>query len=275
MRCEVLIDRDMFKRGAAMLDAMIAAAPIEVRPRETYAGDCELLMVYGTGHPRRRPWQEAHTANGGTVVSWDLGYWNRSAGAMRLSIGHEHPQHMLRPEPAERWAAQDITLQDFYKPNGHVLIVGIGPKSCRTYGLRPMQWEFARGREALALMDGRRVIYKPKREHDAPLPGFPVKRGPIMEALRGASLVVCRHSNVAVDACIAGVPVVCQDGAAAALYGNDIRNPVAPSIEQRRAFLESLAWWNWLPAEAPQAWQYILSRCASISAPVTRESLAM
>lgn len=261
MRCEILIDRDMFPRGARMLDAMIKAAPIEVRAREEYVGDCEILMVYGTGHPRRRPWQLKHRAGGGRLIAWDLGYWDRSAGAMRMSIDADHPQGMIRREPAMR---PHPPLSELYRERGHILIVGIGPKSCRTYGLRPMEWELQRGRDALAQTHGRRVIYKPKRDTDPPIPGFPLRTGAIVEALRGASLVVCRHSNVAIDACIAGVPVVCEDGAAMALYGGGtIRNPVAPSIEQRREFLESLAWWNWRPTEAAQAWEYALQRIRS------------
>ena len=37
--------------------------------------------------------------------------------------------------------------------------------------------------------------------------------GTIADVLNGCSVVVCRHSNVAVDACIAGVPVECEGGA--------------------------------------------------------------
>lgn len=263
MRCEVLVDRDMFKRGAAMLHAMIEAAPIELQVRERYVGDCEILMVYGTGHPIRRPWQQRHLANGGRLIGWDLGYWNRDSGAMRMTIDADHPQAMLRPEPPERWASLGIELADTHKTTGHILIVGLGPKSCRVHGLRPMQWELTKAREALRRTTGRRVIYKPKRHTDAPLPGFPMRTGSIIDSLRGCSLVVCRHSNVSIDACIAGVPVVCEDGAAAALYGNDIANPINPTPQQRLAFLESLAWWNWHPTEAPQAWQYALSRLQS------------
>lgn len=266
MRCEILIDRDMFKRGAAMLDAMIAAAPIPIEARERYVGDCELLMVYGTGHPIRRPWQQQHLANGGRLIAWDLGYWHRPEGAMRLSIDADHPAKLIeRKADPSRWRAAGIELRADYKPNGHVLIVGIGPKSCKAYGLMPMQWELRRGKQALFETTGRRVIYKPKRPHDAPLRGFPVSRDDIATALRGCSLAVVRHSNVAIDACIAGVPVLCEDGAAVALYGDEFnfRNPRIPSVDERRAFLESLAWWNWKPTEAAQAWQYVLHRIKS------------
>ena len=71
--------------------------------------------------------------------------------------------------------------------------------------------------------------------------------------MKGASLVVCSHSNVAVDACIAGIPVDCTDGAALALY-KDNQNP---TVERRLEFLRSLAWWQWSTREAPQAWEFI------------------
>ena len=77
--------------------------------------------------------------------------------------------------------------------------------------------------------------------------------GAIEDVLRNASLLVCAHSNTAVDACIAGVPVECDDGAAFALYAGN----AAPNRDERRAFLEALAWWQWTTQEAPAAWAVI------------------
>ena len=76
---------------------------------------------------------------------------------------------------------------------------------------------------------------------------------PIQELLRGASLVICRHSNVAVDACIAGIPVECEDGAARWLYA---AGPVQP-IERRASFLRRLAWWQWQCDEMEDAWKFL------------------
>jgi hypothetical protein len=93
----------------------------------------------------------------------------------------------------------------------------------------------------------RRVVYRPKPNNEAPL-GIDceqISSGPIEEVLRGAFLVVCRHSNVAVDACIAGIPVVCEGGAASAIYGNDLTAPRTVSREDRARFLQRLAWWQW------------------------------
>lgn len=264
MRAEILIDDGMFPRGARMLRAMIEAAPIPLKVRRVYRGDCDLLMVYGTGHPVRRPWQEQHLAKGGRLIGWDLGYWNREADgtfSMRATIDADHPHHLIRPEPPERWHAAGIKLREDADPHGPVVVVGMGPKSNRAHRLRPMAWELRAAQAAQLAYPGRRVVFKPKRSTDGALPGFQTAGGPIAEVLKGASLVICRHSNVAVDACIAGVPVVCEDGAAVALYGQRcIASPAHVTPAQRLAFLQSLAWWQWRPDEAGDAWKYLLGR---------------
>jgi hypothetical protein len=72
----------------------------------------------------------------------------------------------------------------------------------------------------------------------------------IEAVLASASLVVCRHSNVAVDACRMGIPVVCNDGAAAAIYPSRLEDEaMQPSFETRAEFLRRLAWWQWSAAE--------------------------
>jgi hypothetical protein len=59
------------------------------------------------------------------------------------------------------------------------------------------------------------------------------------------------------------VPVVCEDGAAAALYGSDLRAPVRPTPAQRLAFLRGVAWFQWRPSEAAECWDYLKARlCA-------------
>ena len=74
---------------------------------------------------------------------------------------------------------------------------------------------------------------------------------PIEQVLAGARLVVCRHSNVAVDAVIAGVPFECEDGAAYWLQGKPY------TVENRLDLLHRLCWWQWTCYEAPAAWRFI------------------
>lgn len=266
MRCEILTDPEMAARGDKMLRAMIKRAPIEVRVREEYVGDCDLLMVYGSGHPVRRPWLQAHARSGRHWIAWDLGYWKHKEDGtcrMRVTIDADHPPQWLRPEPADRWDREGIALRDDFNPDGPIIIVGQGRKSTRAQGSAPLAWEASTLREVRMAYRDRRILFRPKRRSDPRLPVPPLLQDNIADALRGASLVVCRHSNVAVDACIAGIPVVCFDGAASALYGADISNPRRPSPEERLAFLRSLAWWQWKPEEASEAWTYLLHRLSA------------
>jgi hypothetical protein len=74
---------------------------------------------------------------------------------------------------------------------------------------------------------------------------------PIEEALVGARLLVCRHSNCAIDATIAGVPFECEDGAAWWLAGKPF------TAAARLDFLHRLCWWQWRHEESAQAWTFL------------------
>ncbi len=263
MRVEVLIDPMMAPRGKLMLEALIDTCPVKIIPRKSYVGDCDILMMYGNGHVIRRPWWQKHVKRGGHCIGWDLGYWKHKDDGtfrMRATIDHDHPQNWLRTESPERWSAEGISLRNDYNPTGPVVVVGMGLKSVKAFGLTRLQWEKKAYRAAKAAYPDRQIVYRPKKPTDQKVQGSVVVGGDIADAIRGASLIVCRHSNVAIDACIAGIPVVCEDGAASALYGSDIENPFIPTESQRLEFLQNLAWWQWKPEESKEAWIYLLSR---------------
>ena len=257
---EILIDSPMSSRGDKFLRAMAADAPAGSEVTRGYAGRHRLLMMYGPGGPRNLPIVERHLKAGGRVAMWDLGYWDRER-SMRLSIDALHPtpaQLAMVPDGPGRRA---FDLREDADPAGPILLVGVGPKSCYAYGLGPMEWEKRTVKELQERWPGRPIVWRPKGRNAYPLKGLPMRHGmAVDDALRGCSLVVCRHSNVAVDACVAGVPVECSDGAAAALY---FGNP-APTAEQRAEFLRRLSWWEWGRGEAPAAWEWIMkaTKCA-------------
>lgn len=256
MDCEVLLPK-ISRRGQIMMQAMIDAAPrVGVRciVTETYRRKANLLMSYGLGHLERRRWTEAHVANGGRLIGWDLGYWDRES-AMRVTVDSGHPKAM--PEmPADRWNQTGMLLREDFNPKGPIILVGMGRKSRAQFGYEGQAWEMGKLQEIQRQFPGRRVLYRPKKPEV--WQASQISSGPIETALRGASLVVCRHSNVAVDACIAGVPVVCEDGAALALYGSDLASPVNPSRAERLRFLQNLAYWQYEPREATLAWKFLL-----------------
>lgn len=250
---EVLIDQPMAAKGQRMLQALADTMPPGSVVSDRYQGTHCILVLYGVGSPERRRIWRAHRERGGEVVMWDMGYFDRGEGAMRLAITSLHPTaEQMNRSPA--LGRRDFVLREDADPAGPVLLVGMGEKSLPLYGLRPLQWE----RTAVARIRSERpgcdIVYRPKGRPLRSLPGVRRDTGaPIEEALAGASLVVCRHSNVAVDACLAGVPVECEDGAARALYDATPN----PTPEQRAAFLARLSWWNWKPEEAEQAWAFI------------------
>ncbi len=267
MRCEVLSDSTMHRDGANMLTAMVKAAPMPVIMHDRYVGDGDVLLTYGLGHPGRRPWFESHVARGKPAVGFDLGYWGTRGSPdrpMRLTINADHPQLWLTDQPPQRFDSTGIQLRDDFDPAGPIVLVGLGIKTNQILNQVPTAWERGAFYHIRKVYPVASVIYRPKREDSTSIPGTTKMVGmPIEDVLAGASLVVCKHSNVAVDACIAGIPVVCEDGAAAALYNNDLQHPVRPTREQRLRFLRNLAWWQWRPSEAKDCWKFILATIKS------------
>lgn len=251
---EILIgDHSMAARGKRMLQALLAARTHDVVQSNVYTGTTTVLMMYGAGLESRRLALQQHLDGGGRAVIWDLGYWQRD-DHMRLAIDGLHPTaaHLaLAPPDSSRFQFQ---LREDADPAGPILLIGLGVKSAALYKVRPMEWERKKARELQERFPGRKIKWRPKGTLYAEIPGTELCRGgTIEEALVGCSLVVCRHSNVGVDACIAGVPVETQDGAALALYKD---NP-NPTPAQRAEFLRRLGYWNWNPLEAPLIWDWI------------------
>ena len=252
MRAEILIAPPLSHRGEKMLRALARVAPPGSVVTSRYAGQCDLLVIYGPGAPVRLQQSAQHRARGGHVVMWDLGYWDRDA-TVRLAVDTLHPtaaQLDLAPEIHRA----TFNLRDDADPAGPIMLVGLGPKSCVAYGYAPMQWETRQLDFLRARFPGREIFWRPKGDKPTTMRGTTLRHGmPIHEAMAGCSLVVCRHSNVAVDACIAGVPVECEDGAALALYHGNAH----PTREERTRFLQRLAWFNWGFNEAQACWNWI------------------
>ena len=188
------------------------------------------------------------------LIAFDAGYWDRKGGdrKYRVAIGGFHgPQFVMRgPYPGGgRWASSGMAIAPDRRSSGPVLLVGNGPKS---NAVGADGWAAAKSRELRQAFPGRRVLYrpKPKKPLERGVSHDGIAAGLIDEVLKRVSLVVCRHSNVAVDACRMGVPVVCEDGAAAAIYPQRLADAEAqPSFDQRTEFLHRLAWWQWSAAE--------------------------
>lgn len=248
-------------KGASLTaDAILKAVAVAARKAgddvvetNVYKGKSDLLVLFGVGAEPHHVARNAQVQSGRHAIFFDLGYWERTkvTGYCRLSIDNDHCQFFLaRTEPKpDRWDALGIKLRNDYDPKGPILLIGLGRKS-RSY-LREPSWEVKEFKRVQALHPGRRIIYRPKPGH--PFPALPceVNASSSIEALlAGASLVVCRHSNVAVDAVVAGVPFDAVDGAAMYIAG------LPYTDEVRLDFLRRLAYWQYRNGEADQLWAF-------------------
>jgi hypothetical protein len=226
----------------------------EVVETKVYQGKSDWLVLFGVGAAVHDQARRAQLKRGGRVLIWDLGYFGRvkQTGFLRASFDQDHPQHLLdrtAPEPS-RWAHHGIALREDADPNGFILLVGLGPKS-RKY-LHETNWEERALSSLRVRFPQRQILHRPKPNHE--FQKLHCERDadtPIDVLLKRCSLVVCRHSNVAVDAVIAGVPFETADGAATWLA----TRPFTP--EHRLDFLRRLAWWQWQATEAAAAWSFL------------------
>lgn len=224
----------------------------EVRPKAW-------LFVYGLGGLDR-----VQYASRSRLVAFDLAYWDRKGAGRkyRVSIGGFHsPDRVWRgtyPGPS-RWDASGLDiLGSGGDLSGPILLIGNGPKSA---AVGAAGWAAAKSHELRAAFPGRELWYRPKpgRYAEAGVDcDYVVRDDPIDSVLERVGLVVCRHSNVAVDACRMGVPAVCDDGAAAAIYPQHWSGE-QPDMVRRTEFLHRLAWWQWSPAECETAvfWNWL------------------
>jgi hypothetical protein len=172
----------------------------------------------------------------------DLGYWHRK-DYYRLTVnGWGSESYVKAGLPAERLKSLGVRIEPWQEGGDEILIVGSSRKSALQHGFQYMEWE----RNAAKALEcsGKRVVYRPKPTdlERIPIDGIGYDERPLEEALAKACLVVTHHSNVAVQALAAGVPVHCVTGAGAAFsvpLGDFTR------LEGREQFLADVAWLQW------------------------------
>lgn len=210
---------------------------------------CDTLILYGWGGARQQASMKRHK---GRYVAFDLGYWGRDGFKernWRVSIDGFHCPGLIArgeaPSP-ERWNQSGLNVMPAQRNNsGDILLIGNAPKSIKVI---EEGWSERKAAEIRKAFPGKRVVYRPKPERPVEhgVRYDRLSKGEIEDAIRSASLVVCRHSNVAVDCCLHGIPVVCEDGAASAIYPNRLKDyRKQPTTDERLAFLKRLAWWQW------------------------------
>lgn len=234
-----------------------AAADVRATVTAKYSGRHPWLVMWGVGGGGRAALRDRHIAGGGTVALWDIGFFRRTKaehGHCKVSLNQDYATAWLdRTEPRpERWDALGLTLRNDYDPAGHVVLAGIGPKQHAYIGTPLDGWEARKLAELRARFPGRRIVYRPKpRRAYAPLSCETDCTSDIVDVLCGAALVVCHHSNVAVDAVLAGVPFESDDGVSTWLRGKPY------TAESRLDFCRRIARWQYKGAEMTEAWRFL------------------
>jgi hypothetical protein len=205
----------------------------------------------------------------GTAVYVDLGYFGRREGGRwsgyhKVVVNSRHPNEYFQrvQHDSKRREAFRIRLKKW--SNGeHILLAGMGDKGAQAVGLGPNEWE--RGAiTRIRKFTSRRIIYRPKPswKRARPLPGaeYAPSTVSLESVLENCHAVVTRHSNVAVDGLVAGVPAFVWGGVAMPLGLQDlslIETPLRP--EGREQWLNDICYTQWSVAEMRlgQPWRHL------------------
>lgn len=264
---EILRFKSESQRAGLFFSAFLrdaAAAGVETTvSRDTYRGGADWLLVWGPGAADRFEPMARQVAGGGHCAALDLAYWSRDT-KVRVSIDAAHPQAwvMRHDWPRARFESDKVPIAERWDPKGPVIVAGIGRKARAQYEPDTvLAWERSMIEACRARWPKRCISYR-RKQLDAPIPqGVNLMgAGPIDQALNGASLVITWHSNVAVDAIRMGIPVVCRDGAAAAVCPSTLTDEPTPlATDLRNRFLGNLAWFQWgsTQSESTKFWSFL------------------
>ena len=263
----ILMLPGMRRKPRHLLNALLCSARahgLSAKHIERYE-TCKVLVLYGWGGAGQ---QRAMRLHKGHYVALDLGYWERNGldrSKWRVSINGFHcPRLMMQGDtpPISRLLQSQVTIKRDRRRDGPVLMIGNAPKSVTAIA---GDWAARKSREIKNLWPDKQLIYRPKpgRAPEKNVLYDGISTGDINHAISKASVIVCRHSNVAVDACLMGVPVVAEDGAGAAIYPHRLEDwENQPSFQQREDFIQRLAWWQWSAYEIRQGkfWPWLEAR---------------
>lgn len=215
-------------------------------------------MLAGYGWRNRNTFRAYRAANL-PFFYVDLGYWGRKvaggdySGFHKVVLNDRHATaYFRRNRPHDRSAAAP-PIRPWRTTGSHIVLAGLSAKAAAAIGQRALEWETATI-AALRAVTGRPLVYRPKPSwKDAqPIPGTRFSPGsePIEAVLQNAWALVTLHSNAAVDALAAGIPVYAKEGLASVLSMpslTEIERPPLP--DGREQFIADVGYCHWTRAE--------------------------
>jgi hypothetical protein len=216
--------------------------------------DSDFAVFYGFANRLRNVYENYRSQSIALYV--DLGYWkrrinNRYDGYYKFSINDRHPTQYFEKNrhSDDRLEALGVKIEPWKKnEDGPVIIAGMSEKAARAENLEHQVWE-RQAFEQIRRRTQRQIIYRPKPNccRSRPIKGAAFDRlTPTVKLFETAHAVVCRHSNMAVEAICAGVPAFVEAGVALPMSSGalkDIENPKIP--KGRRAWASAIAYCQW------------------------------
>lgn len=223
----------------------------------------DVAIAYGWVH---EPVFTAYKAAGGHFVYWDLGYWDRrphdspADGYHRLAVDDwDTAKTMIRDCPIDRISRLGLTVQESRAGLGEeVMVAGMSEKAGGTHGFKFGEWEAAMKDRLERICSKYPVVIRPKPGRNS------APQVPIEQALLRTRLLVTHHSNVSIEAVLAGVPTYAIKGVGVlaspkTLTYDGVVDPYVPSYIERAQLLADVAYAQWTPPEmrAGDAWKHI------------------
>ena len=246
--------------------ALAGMASAGLKPRRVWehdysAPDDDLAFFYGLSGKNVRMFAD-YRASGRKVIYADLGYFGRREGGRwsgyhKLTVNDRHPTNYYRKRKHDpsRFLMHKLSVMP-WQTGSCVIVAGMSDKGAEAEGYEPSQWE----RWAIAEIrkhTDRPIVYRPKPSwRGAPaLDGAAFQVGvPLSKALQSAHAVVCHHSNVAVEAILAGVPAFVWGGVAQEMGLQNLSRIETPHRpDDRQEWAHALAWTQWSVAELATA----------------------
>lgn len=212
----------------------------------------DLIAGYGW---RNREIFEAYRKAGLHYLYFDLGYWGRKKSRSDVSGYHKavfdarHATgYFRRGRPHDRMAG----APEIVPWNGggtHIIVAGLSAKAAMASDRGVMEWEH----ETIAKLrqiTRRPIVYRPKPSWKAarPVDGtiFSPRSQLIGEVLQSAHALVTLHSNAALDALAAGVPIYAEEGVGSVMSMrslDQIEHPPYP--EGREQLFADVGYCHW------------------------------
>jgi hypothetical protein len=233
----------------------------------------DVVAFYGMS-PEHTQCVKDMTAIGRPSVIADLGYFGRSktqsAAYYKISVNDNHPTAFFQniKHSSDRFNIFGIKVEPMRKRGNYILFAGIGPKSSVLYNIEHQSWD----QWAISELNKYTKIpiyYRAKPNHAEKFKQIagsiwsdPTR--PLESLLNDAWAVVTRHSNVAVDGIIRGVPCFAIDGVATKIGLTDlsqINTPRYPSYKEQLQFCYDLAYTQWTLSEVSEGklWKHLKS----------------